>query len=57
MKPSRLSLLLITAIALAACLTPSATSARADGATVRHVAGRIPVRSLGRERGPTDEVE
>jgi hypothetical protein len=48
-KTSRLSHLLITAIALAACLTPSATSARADGATVRHVAGRIPVRGLDRE--------
>jgi hypothetical protein len=48
-KISRLSHLLITVIATAACLTSSATSARADGATVRHVAGRIPVQGLGRE--------
>jgi hypothetical protein len=49
MKTSRLSHLLITAIATAACLTSSATSARADGATVQHVAGRIPVQDPGRE--------
>jgi hypothetical protein len=48
MKTPSLSHLLITAIALAACLTPITTSAQED-TTVRHIAGRIPVQGVGRE--------
>jgi photosystem II stability/assembly factor-like uncharacterized protein len=49
MKTSRLSHLLITAVAIAACLAPIATSAQADDTTMRHVAGRIPAQGVGRE--------
>jgi hypothetical protein len=49
MNTFRLSHLLITTVAIAACLAPIATSAQADDTTMRHVAGRIPVQGVGRQ--------
>jgi len=57
MKTFRLSHLLLTAVALSACITSIAASAQTDETTVRHVAGRIPVQGFGREMSadrPTD---
>ena len=48
MKTSRRFHLLITAVAMAGCLTPITASAQNDNA-VRHVAGRIPVLGFSRE--------
>ena len=49
MKTSRLFHSLITAIAIAVCVTPIAASAQTDNTIARHIAARIPVQGSSRE--------